>query len=132
DHTGPLKYQAFAPYLDRWLPERSMLTAPDTVAFTCFAQQGVGAARRLVVHLVNADRDRTPRPDAKGAQLEQPIPQKGIGVDLRLPADMQVRAVTLLSPERAEPASLEFVQEGRRLRFTVPEMLVYAVATIED
>jgi len=129
----PTRYQQFEKLLGQWLPDRSTAAAPDTVALTCFAQPRDGdRPPRLIVHLVNALRNREPEPGAKGAAQEQPIAQQDVAVRLRLPADARAKAVHLASPERPEPVPLEFEQGGRFVEFVVPEMLVYAVATVEQ
>jgi hypothetical protein len=94
----------------------------------------------LTLHLVNYNREEPPKdkqgkPTAgRGIADEKPIAVERVGVDLLLPGDWndrRVQAVELLTPEAEQPSPLEFEQFDGRLRFTVPEFLVYGVVRIK-
>lgn len=136
----PAAFEQFRPLLDAWLPERSRLIGSDAVLFNCFQQTGRGERRRgrresvrprLLVHLVNALRDRRGVPGLRGAAAEQPLLQDQLQVELLLPAGARARRVEWLSPDDPETFRAEFSQEGRRLSFHVPRLLVYGVAVVE-
>jgi hypothetical protein len=120
--------EKLVPHLDRWLPERSGVEGPGWIALTCFSGRGGG---RLIAHLVNYRRERDPVREAGKRPLQPPIPQENIPVVLRLPRGSRVASVRVMTPERPEPRTIEFVRDGRQVRFTVPRMDAYAVAVVE-
>lgn len=105
----------------------SRFTAPWTVRAAVWRQEG-----RILLHLVNYLRDEAGgKARNKDSADERPLPQKDIAVDLRLSDGQTVAAVTLLSPDGADAQNLSFKQEAGRLKFTVPEVLVYGVVQID-
>ena len=87
--------------------------------------------RRIMLHLVNYNR----REDAESQpRAEAPIGVDGIGVDLKLPAGARVVHVGFLTPQRQDPAPVEFTQVQDRLRLRSPGFLVYGflVVTLDD
>jgi len=107
------------------LSEISRIEAPWTVRVGAFHN-----AERIVLHLVNYNRDEARGKEVKGPAGEFPIDVRDIRVRLQLPQARQVRSVTLFRPEtdRAEPLSLEC--RGRTLTFAVPRIAVYGVVDI--
>lgn len=138
----PTAFQDFGPYLDEWLPLRSNIVAADSVGFTCFQQPATNSIseeafpegrRRLIVHLVNYRRDRRGIPGVQGAALERPVTEEQIFVKLRLPAGWRAKSVKLYSPETfSRGRTLKFGEvHGPAVLFHVPELYVYAVASLE-
>ena len=83
---------------------------------------------RTMLHLVNYDREETPDKSLSGPQLERPKPAKDIAVDLLLPRPQEVTDLILHRPDQLKPVQLKFTQSKvNRLRFKVPEILVYAI-----
>ena len=70
---------------------------------------------RRLVHLVNY-------------RADDPI--KNITINLRLPAERHVEAVTLASPEREHDIKLNFKEQASVVTFTVPEVSVYEIAVV--
>jgi hypothetical protein len=108
----------------------SLFEAPATVRVSASRPaNGIG----LDLHFVNYNREEPPK-DASGNPSpgsgiaeEKPIPTKGFLADVRIPAGMELTAVEFISPERQDPISIAFTSKERRIRFEVPEFLVYGV-----
>ena len=66
----------------------------------------------------------------KGIADEKPIAVKSVKVNFVLPEGRSVAKVEALSPESPDPQEIEIEQSGGRVRFTVPEFLVYGLARI--
>jgi len=73
--------------------------------------------RRIMVHLVNYDAGR-------GSSV------RAVEVACRLPAQVQVKEAKLMSPDLDKPLDLKFSTRDGVVRFTVPEVKVYAFATL--
>ena len=90
----------------------------------------------MTLHLVNYNRTEPPRggdgkPSAGGGiKDEKPIAETGVTADVLLPEGLDVGRVELLVPEREAAMKLEFSREGRRVRFSLPEFLVYCVVRL--
>ena len=76
------------------------------------------SANRLLVHLLNYDADRSPI-------------VHGIQVSLALPPGARVRSVDLLAPGQSAPVKVPHQAAAGRVAFTVPELNVYRLATIQ-
>jgi hypothetical protein len=72
--------------------------------------------KRRLVHLVNYSPE-SPVRDAK--------------VAVRVPADYEVKQVALIRPESPERQPIEFSQDKDTVQFTVPQMSVYGLVSIE-
>jgi hypothetical protein len=111
----------------------SRFTAPYTVRVSASRPP---AGDEVTLHLVNYNRDEPPkdandRPSAgAGIVDEKPIAVERVGVDFVLPAGKVVRSVTAATPEGEAAIDLPFQESGGRVRFEVPEFLVYCVARI--
>ena len=115
--------------------DRSRFQAPDTVRVS--ASRPAGSGGEIDVHFVNYNRvelppgaDGQPRPGL-GVRDDNPIAVSGATADLALPAGTTLRSVTFLAPERTGSTPLEARAEAGRVRFVVPEFLVYGVARVE-
>ncbi len=118
------------------LPERrSRFEAPFAVRVS--ASRPAGSDREIDLHFVNYNRTEPPRgPDGKpspgaGIRDEKPLPATGIVADFALPAGMTLKSVRFLTPERAEERTLDATVAEGRVRFALPEFLVYGVARVE-
>lgn len=124
-----------ASVLDRLSPDHSQFDAPATVRVS--VNQPAGAEREIDLHFVNYNRDEALFDDDgkphRGAGIadEKPIAVSGITVDYHLPAEAKVRAVRFITPESTDAVALVAEQVGERLRFKLPEFLVYGIAQIE-
>ena len=106
----------------------SRFQAPATVRVSASRPAGGG---EVTLHFVNYDREAGPEGYAgTGIADENPIAVDGIGVDFVVPAASRVVKVEALSPERPEPQTVAIQVDGGRLRFTLPEFLVYGMARI--
>jgi hypothetical protein len=104
----------------------SRFEAPATVRVSASRPAAGG---EIDLHWVNYARDLSGEA-APGAAGERPVPVAGVGVDFILPAGARVTGVEAISPERPDPAPLEFSIAANRLRFRVPPFLVYSVVRI--
>lgn len=109
----------------------SRFEAPATVRVSASRP---GAGGELTIHIVNYDRTEPAEPRSAGSGIadERPRPVSGIRVDLRLPAGTRATGVQFLSPEFEVPRDLRFEAAGGRVRFTMPEILVYGVARVRS
>ncbi|MDA1015259.1 MAG: hypothetical protein O3A00_12500 [Planctomycetota bacterium] len=103
----------------------SEIEAPWTVRGAAYTQPG-----RVVLHLVNYDRDETPNKQLTGPELERPKAVDNVSVRLRLPVGKTATTVTLLSPDGVLLRKLEHRHQDGRVLFTVPRVVVYAVVAI--
>lgn len=116
-------------------PERSRFDALHTVRIS--ASRPAGTDREWDLHFVNYDREEPPLaadglPErGHGIADEKPRAASGVSVDLLVPADRPVRAVEFLTPEADKPRTLRAERIGNRLRFQLPEFLVYGIARIQ-
>ena len=104
----------------------SVIKAPWTVRTTAYIQPN-----RVVVQLVNYDRDETPNKQLTGPELERPKAVNDIQLRIRLPDGRIADSVSLVSPDRREPLGIPFQQTDGHAVFRVPRLLVYAVIAIE-
>jgi len=118
------------------LPDRlSRFEAPYSVRVS--ASRPAGNAGEIDVHFVNYNRtELPPGPDGKpnpgaGIADERPLAASGVAADVVLPAGATLRSVRFLAPESADERTLEAKVVDGRVRFTLPEFLVYGVARIE-
>jgi len=100
----------------------SEFDAPWMVRVTAFSQP-----ERLLLHLVNYNRDET---GGSGPDNEKPIAVTDIDVNLKLPAEADVKKVTLISPDNPQSYSLDWQQTEDRVTFRVPSVLVYGVVVV--
>lgn len=119
------------------LPERrSRVEAPFTVRVS--ASRPASTEREIDLHLVNYNRTELPpgpdgqRPLGAGIADEKPLAVSGIIADMALPAGSVLRTIRFLTPESPEERVLPPMESSPgRVRFNVPEFLVYGVARIE-
>ena len=119
------------------LPEtRARFEAPRTVRVS--ASRPAATEGEIDLHFVNYNRtEPPPGPDGRpspgaGIAEEKPIAVSGIVADLALPSGSSLKSIRFLTPERAdEQALVPMPSRDGRVRFTVPEFLVYGVVRIE-
>jgi hypothetical protein len=116
--------------------ERAALSTFDAPASVRVSASRPAGGKDLVLHLVNYDREepakgKDGRPSAgRGIVDERPIAVRGVRADVVLPAGVRVAKVEAMTPERPEAVAVEFRAEGGRVRFRVPEFLVYCVVRV--
>ncbi len=117
--------------------EAADLDGPDFSRFEAPATVRVSASRPAVdgeldIHFVNYDRTEpaVKRGAGSGIADERPRPVSGIRGDFRLLPGTRADAVIALSPEYPGPQKVPFESAGDRVRFTMPEFLVYGVARV--
>lgn len=109
------------------------LHAPRTVRVSASRPASGNAVRDI--HFVNYDRVEPPRQrdgqpsPGSGARDERPVAVNSIVADVWLP-NLRPTAVEFLSPESERPVSVPFEFTAGRVRFAVPEFLVYGIARI--
>jgi len=88
------------------------------------------------LHFVNYNREEPNANRGGGIKDEKPIAARPFEVDFKLKREQRVARVEFLTPEAEQARELEFKQvtgsyaPGGRLRFRVPEFLVYGVVRI--
>ena len=113
----------------------SRFDAPTTVRISATRSQH---ATTLDIHCVNYNRrepmpDRNGRPSpGRGIQDEQPLPAAPIQADIVIPQGHRVTRVEMITPESAtsQVVAWKVNDGGRRIRFQIPEFLVYAVTRL--
>ncbi len=108
----------------------SRFTAPATVRVSASRPKAGG---EFTLHFVNYNRDEPAlkRSAGRGIQDEKPIAVDRVDVDLALPAGAKVARVVVAAPEAADDVEVKYVVRDGRVRFTVPQFLVYAVARVQ-
>lgn len=86
----------------------------------------------ITLHFVNYNRQEPSDKRNRGIADEKPLSAPSIEAGLQLPAAFKVRAVEFLTPEREQATTVQFRQVGERLRFRVPEFLVYGVVRVKS
>lgn len=88
----------------------------------------------VTLHFVNYNReelaDRKNR--GKGIADEKPIATVAFEAALKLPRDFKASRIEFLTPENKEAIQVEFQQSRGRVRFRVPEFLVYSIVRIRN
>jgi hypothetical protein len=107
----------------------SRFDAPATVRVS--ANRGKDG-KFLTLHFVNYNREEPKQKKSAGRGIvdEKPIAVKQVGVDLAWPERTRLDQAYFLTPENTEPIALKLESTNTRLRFRVPEFLVYAVAVL--
>jgi len=110
----------------------------DLSHFDARATVRVSASRpadgnEITLHFVNYNREEPADKKSRGSGIkdEKPIAAPTSQADLKLDPKFRAGSVEFLTPESDQPRALEFEQAGSRLRFRVPEFLVYGVARIQ-
>ena len=107
----------------------SRFEAPPTVRVS--ASRPAQNNNEIDLHFVNYNREEGPEGyGGKGIADEKPIAVESIQVDFVLPEGRRAAKVEALSPENPDPRQIEIEQSGGRVRFTLPEFLVYGLARI--
>jgi len=120
-------------------PDHSRFECPFTVRVSASrpaGQETEKEAKEIDLHFVNYNRvEPPPGPDGKpsaggGIQDEKPLAVSGVAADVLLPAGAALRGVQLITPEDPAPRMLDARLQDGRVRFVLPEILVYGVAQI--
>ena len=87
----------------------------------------------LTLHFVNYNREEPADKKNRGSGIkdEKPITALPFQADLKLGPKQRVNRLEFLTPETDEARNLEFQRVGARLRFRVPEFLVYGVVRVQ-
>ncbi len=116
---------------ERLPADRSRFDMPATVRVSASRP---AAGDEVTLHFVNYNReepaDKTNR--GSGIKDEKPIAAAAGKTDMKLDPEFRVSRVEFLTPETEQPRVLQFEQAGSRLRFNVPEFLVYGVVRIQS
>jgi hypothetical protein len=107
----------------------SLFVAPATVRVSASRpRQG----NELTLHFVNYNREEpaAKRSPGRGIQDEKPLPAEGVTVDLVLPQGLKAPRVVFATPE-ADDVELAATTVGDRVRFTLPQFLVYGIARVQ-
>jgi hypothetical protein len=112
-------------------PDRSRFDAPATVRVSA-SHPALG--NEITLHFVNYNREEPADKKNRGSGIkdEKPVAAPSGQADFKLGRGMRVARVQFLAPEAEQARELEFEQVGTRLRFRVPEYLVYGVARIQS
>jgi hypothetical protein len=114
---------------DRLPSDRSRFAAPATVRVSA-SRPALG--NEITLHVVNYNREEPAdkKSAVNGIKNEKPIAAPACQADLKLLPNQRVQRIEFLAPEAEQPVDVRFEQVGPRLRFRVPEFLVYGVARI--
>lgn len=107
----------------------SRFDVPQTVRVSASIPRDGGEA---TIHFVNYNRIEPDKPKSAGSGIvdEKPIAVQHLKADVVLPTKMKVATAELVTPEQPEPVKLDFRQNGERVQFEVPEILVYGVVRL--
>jgi hypothetical protein len=110
--------------------DRSQFDVPVTVRVSV-SRPAIG--NEITLHFVNYNREEPPdkKPRGSGIQDEKPMVVPPSDADFKLGPAMQATRVEFLTPESEQARPLEFAQVDARLRFRIPEFLVYGVVRIQ-
>jgi hypothetical protein len=106
----------------------SRFEAPETVRVSANRPR---EGDEIDIHFVNYARKEPAEKEKTGFIAdESPTPVAGIRADLVVPEGFRVSKVEMITPEASDPQDLPIEQQAGRVRFTVPELLVYGVARV--
>ncbi len=135
DLLTPAARDAYRSVLDATAPVKlpdglSRFEAPNTVRISASRPK---SGKEITLHFVNYNRQEPAQPRSAGGGIkdEKPLAVKEVQVDLALPPGAKVAAVRCASPEAPELVQLKHVSANGRLRFTMPEFLVYGITRVE-
>ena len=128
--------------MERIPSNRSRFEAPATVRVSASrpgSERDNPVENEITLHFVNYNREEPAEKRSRGNGIrdEKPVAAPPCRVDLKLPADFRtpglrlVRRIEFLTPEEEQARKLEFEQVGDRLRFRIPDFLVYGVVRVE-
>jgi hypothetical protein len=111
--------------------DRSRFDIPLTVRVSASRP---ASGNEIALHFVNYNREEPADKKNRGSGIkdEKPAASPASQADLKLASGVRVVRVEFLTPEVEQPRGLEFEQAGSRLRFRVPEFLVYGVVRIQS
>jgi hypothetical protein len=111
--------------------DRSTFTAPQTVRVSA-SRPAKNERDEITLHFVNYNREEPAQKRSAGRGIvdEKPIAVRGVVADLRLPPGTRAMKVLAFSPESPEPVECKLKSGGGRVRFEMPEFLVYGVARV--
>ena len=111
----------------------SRFVAPYTVRVSANRS---ASGNELTLHFVNYNREEPPprkdgQPNAGGGIVdEKPIPVAGVQADFVLPPGISAGRLDRLTPEADAPKPLAFTRDGNRIKFELPEFLVYCIVRV--
>ena len=115
--------------IEKLPPGLSHFLAPATVRVSASRPR---SGNEVTLHFVNYNRtepaDKKER--GKGIADEKPIVVAPFEVDLHVPRELKAGRVEFLAPEAESMRLIESQASGGRIRFRVPEFLVYGVVHI--
>jgi len=116
--------------VERLPSSRSRFETPSTVRVS--ASRPVDGDE-LTLHFVNYNREAPTdkKNPGNGIKNEKPSAVPVSQAELNLGRKQRARRVEFLTPETDQPRELEFEQTGSRVRFRVPEFLVYGVVRVQ-
>ena len=116
--------------MNRLPSDLSRFTAPGTVRVSA-SRPALGDD--IALHFVNYNREEPADKKDRGSGIkdEKPIAAPSCQVDLKVGRKPRVTRVEFLAPEQEQSRDLEFEENSGRLRFRVPEFLVYGVVRIQ-
>lgn len=103
-------------------PPLSGCDAPWTVQMAAWHQPH---QQRILVHLVNYDRDESI------ADQENPLAAPPINVQLNLPDGTNVASARFITPEEPDPRTLTTSTKNEQAVFRTPSFLVYGIAIVD-
>jgi hypothetical protein len=108
----------------------SRFKAPTTVRVSASRP---AAGQEVTLHFVNYNREEPmpKRSPGRGIQDEKPLAAEGVTADLVLPGRAMVARVLVSSPEAPDALEVKHTAQDGRVRFTLPRILVYAVAQVQ-
>lgn len=112
----------------------SRFDAPTTVRVSA---NRPSKGNELDFHFVNYNREEPPKDAAgnpspgSGIAEEKPIAVKEISADVIIPGGSEVVGIEFITPEQPEARVIEFTAAQARLKFKLPEFLVYGVARVK-
>jgi hypothetical protein len=117
--------------LERLPPDHSRFDVAATVRVSV-SRPAVG--NEITLHLVNYNREEPTDKKNRGSGIkdEKPIAAAPGRADIKLAPGFRVSRIEFLTPEAEQPRVLNFEQAGGRLRFPVPDFLVYGVVRIQS
>ncbi len=112
--------------IEKVVGDLSAISAPSTIRISGFHNN----SKRIVVHVVNYNRDEEKGKKMSGPSDECPVVEKNIRVKLKVSETARSARITFFSPDNAKEQSLTYTITNGFLETSIPEVLVYGILDI--
>jgi len=86
--------------------------------------------KKIIIHLVNYNRDEEKGKKLSGASDEYPIPARKLKIRLRIPPEARVKRISFLSPDTQKVSEIKGKNVNGTIEIDVDEVVVYGILEV--